>query len=155
MRRTFFKYISLNMLGALGLSGYIMADTFFVANRLGADGLAALNLAIPIFGLINGLGILLGIGGATRYSICRYQGDADRANRTFTLALLTGLGLGIILTLLGAFCARPVALLLGANTDTCPCVPSTCARCFSSPPASCSTTLWCVLSATTATPSWP
>ena len=63
MRRTFFKYISLNMLGALGLSGYIMADTFFVANRLGADGLAALNLAIPIFGLINGLGILLGIGG--------------------------------------------------------------------------------------------
>lgn len=120
MRRTFFKYISLNMLGALGLSGYIMADTFFVANRLGADGLAALNLAIPIFGLINGLGILLGIGGATRYSICRYQGDADRANRTFTLALLTGLGLGIILTLLGAFCARPVALLLGANTDTLP-----------------------------------
>ena len=64
MRRTFFKYISLNMLGALGLSGYIMADTFFVANRLGSDGLAALNLAIPIFGLINGLGILLGIVGA-------------------------------------------------------------------------------------------
>ena len=120
MRRTFFKYISLNMLGALGLSGYIMADTFFVANRLGSDGLAALNLAIPIFGLINGLGILLGIGGATRYSICRYQGDKDRANRTFTLSLLTGLGLGIILALLGAFCARPIALLLGANTDTLP-----------------------------------
>ena len=120
MRRTFFKYISLNMLGALGLSGYIMADTFFVANRLGADGLAALNLAIPIFGLINGLGILLGIGGATRYSICRYQGNGDRANRTFTLSLLTGLGLGIILALLGAFCARPIALLLGANTDTLP-----------------------------------
>ena len=120
MRRTFFKYISLNMLGALGLSGYIMADTFFVANRLGADGLAALNLAIPIFGLINGLGILLGIGGATRYSICRYQGDKDRANRSFTLSLLTGLGLGIILALLGAFCARPIALLLGANTDTLP-----------------------------------
>ena len=53
------------MLGALGLSGYIMADTFFVANRLRSDGLAALNLAIPIFGLINGLGILLGIGGVT------------------------------------------------------------------------------------------
>ena len=120
MRRTFFKYISLNMLGALGLSGYIMADTFFVANRLGADGLAALNLAIPIFGLINGLGILLGIGGATRYSICRYQGNGDRANRTFTLALLAGLALGTALSLLGAFCARPVALLLGANTDTLP-----------------------------------
>ncbi|MCI7472131.1 MAG: MATE family efflux transporter [Clostridiales bacterium] len=120
MRRTFFKYISLNMLGALGLSGYIMADTFFVSNQLGSDGLAALNLAIPIFGLINGLGILLGIGGATRYSICRYQGDEDRANRTFTLVLLTGLVLGVLLALLGAFCAQPIALLLGANTDTLP-----------------------------------
>lgn len=95
-----------------------MADTFFVANRLGADGLAALNLAIPIFGLINGLGVLLGIGGATRYSICRYQRDEPRANRTFTLSLLTGLGLGIILALLGGFCARPLALVLGGNADT-------------------------------------
>ena len=108
------------MLGALGLSGYIMADTFFVANRLGSDGLAALNLAIPIFGLINGLGILLGIGGATRYSICRYQGDEGRANRTFTLALTAALILGTLLALLGAFGARPVALLLGGNADTLP-----------------------------------
>ena len=120
MTRTFFKYISLNMLGALGLSGYIMADTFFVANRLGADGLAALNLAIPIFGLVNGLGILLGIGGATRYSICRYQEDPERANRTFTLALLTGLILGLTLSLLGAFAAQPIARLLGSNADTLP-----------------------------------
>ena len=120
MVHTFFKYISLNMLGALGLSGYIMADTFFVANRLGSDGLAALNLAIPIFGLINGLGILLGIGGATRYSICRYQGDEGRANRTFTLALTAALILGTLLALLGAFGARPVALLLGGNADTLP-----------------------------------
>ena len=108
------------MLGALGLSGYIMADTFFVANRLGSDGLAALNLAIPIFRLINGLGILLGIGGATRYSICRYQGDEGRANRTFTLALTAALILGTLLALLGAFGARPVALLLGGNADTLP-----------------------------------
>lgn len=128
------------MLGALGLSGYIMADTFFVANRLGSDGLAALNLAIPIFGLINGLGILLGIGGATRYSICRYQGDEGRANRTFTLALTAALILGTLLALLGAFGARPVALLLGETPTPRPCAPSICARCSSSPPAFCSTT---------------
>lgn len=51
-----FQYVSLNVLGALGLSGYILADTLFVAHRLGTDGLAALNLAISVFGLINGLG---------------------------------------------------------------------------------------------------
>ena len=120
IQRTFFKYISLNMLGALGLSGYIMADTFFVANRLGADGLAALNLAIPIFGLVNGLGILLGMGGATRYSICRYQGEEARANRTFTLAVVTGLAVGLLLALLGGFGAQSIARLLGASGDTLP-----------------------------------
>ena len=63
MKRSFFQYVSLNVLGALGLSGYILADTLFVAHRLGTDGLAALNLAISVFGLINGLGLMLGIGG--------------------------------------------------------------------------------------------
>ena len=64
LNRTFARYMSLNILGMLGMSGYILADTFFVSSRLGSDGLAALNLAISVFGFINGLGMMLGIGGA-------------------------------------------------------------------------------------------
>ena len=47
--REFGKYVSLNVLGMLGLSCYILADTFFISRGLGADGLTALNLAIPIY----------------------------------------------------------------------------------------------------------
>ena len=65
----FIKYVSLGILGMLGLSCYILADTFFIANRLGSDGLASLNLAIPIYSFISGLGLMLGIGGATKYAI--------------------------------------------------------------------------------------
>ena len=71
VRKDFWKYISFGVFGMLGSSGTILADTFFVSNRLGAEGLAALNIAIAVFGLINGLGMMLGIGGATRYTICR------------------------------------------------------------------------------------
>ena len=120
MQKRFFKYITLNMLGALGLSGYILADTFFVANRLGSNGLAALNLAISVFGLINGLGMLLGIGGATRYSICRYQGDEERANRTFTAAAAWGVLLGLGLALAGGLWAGPLAARLGAEGAAMP-----------------------------------
>ena len=42
----FAKYTSLNVAGMIGLSCYILADTFFISKGLGADGLAALNLAI-------------------------------------------------------------------------------------------------------------
>ena len=115
MKRSFFQYVSLNVLGALGLSGYILADTLFVAHRLGTDGLAALNLAISVFGLINGLGLMLGIGGATRYAICRTQGDGVRADRAFSRALACGGTLGGLLALAGLLWAVPLARLLGAE----------------------------------------
>lgn len=40
--REFSRYTTLSILGTLGVSCYILADTFFVS-----AGLAALNLAIP------------------------------------------------------------------------------------------------------------
>lgn len=43
--KDFLKYTSLNVLGMIGLSCYILADTFFIANGVGEIGLSALNLA--------------------------------------------------------------------------------------------------------------
>ena len=67
--RSFGRYASLNVLGMLGLSCYILADTFFVSCGMGANGLAALNIAIPAYNLLNGLGLMIGVGGATRYTV--------------------------------------------------------------------------------------
>lgn len=67
--KEFAKYSSLNVLGMLGLSCYILADTFFVSKGLGANGLAALNLAIPVYSFIHGSGLMAGIGGGTKYAI--------------------------------------------------------------------------------------
>ena len=49
--RDFSRYTSLNVLGMIGLSCYILADTFFISKALGAAGLTALNLAIPVYNL--------------------------------------------------------------------------------------------------------
>ena len=69
LTKQYFKYVSQNIFGLLGTSCYILADTFFVAQGLGTAGLAALNLAIPIYNFIHGTGLMLGMGGATKYSI--------------------------------------------------------------------------------------
>jgi len=61
--KEFAKYTSLNILGMMSVSCYILADTFFVSKGLGADGLAALNFAIPVFGFTTGISLMLGIGG--------------------------------------------------------------------------------------------
>ena len=52
MLKRFSKYVLQSVAGMIGLSVYILADTFFIAYSSGADGLAALNLILPVFGLI-------------------------------------------------------------------------------------------------------
>ena len=111
----FARYCSLNVLGMLALSCYILADTFFVAQALGSDGLAALNLAIPIYSFIHGSGLMLGMGGATRYSILRSQGRLAEGCAAFTHVLALAGGLAVLFLSLGLFFSRPLALLLGAE----------------------------------------
>lgn len=62
MLQKFFKYIFQSMAGMLGISVYILADTYFISVYSGADGLAVLNLILPVYGLIYAIGAMIGIG---------------------------------------------------------------------------------------------
>lgn len=84
--RAFARYSVLSVLGTLGVSCYILADTFFVAQGLGTDGLTALNLAIPVYNLIHGSGLMLGMGGATLFSVALGKQERN-ANRIYTQTL--------------------------------------------------------------------
>ena len=84
----FIKYASLNVLGMIGLSCYILADTFFISKGLGADGLTALNLAIPVYSFIHGSGLMIGMGGGTRYSILKSQNRQKDMNQVFACTFL-------------------------------------------------------------------
>ena len=82
--KVFGKYVAFNVMGALGLSCYILADTYFVAAGAGAEGLAALNLAIPVYSFINGLGLMTGMGGATAFAIAGGRADDGKKRTIFT-----------------------------------------------------------------------
>lgn len=116
----FARYVSLNILGMLGLSCYILADTFFIANGVGSDGLAALNLVLPVYSFINGTGLMLGMGGATAFSICRGEGDDEHARSLFTRSLLITLIFGALPTAAGLLGAPALASLLGADSAILP-----------------------------------
>jgi putative MATE family efflux protein len=118
--RSFTKYVSLNILGMIGLSCYILADTFFVSKALGATGLAALNFSISIYSLIHGAGLMIGIGGATRYSILKHQNESKRMNTVFTTGLKLGILIGALFAIIGFVGTEPLAALLGADAVTLP-----------------------------------
>lgn len=115
MLRQFIRYVSLNIMGMMGISFYVLADTYFIANGLGANGLTALNLALPVFSIVCGIGLMLGMGGATKYAIMKQTVPKEELNRLFGMILETGLIIGIILAFIGMFFSRPLGAMLGAD----------------------------------------
>lgn len=115
--KEFFQYVTLNICGMVGLSCYILADTFFVSNGLGANGLTALNLAIPIYSIIHGSGLMFGMGGATKYSICRGQKEYNNADKSFSNTIYIMSALAVLFMLTGIFFSEKLTILLGADKD--------------------------------------
>lgn len=107
----------LNVLGMLGLSCYILADTFFISKGLGTLGLTALNLALPVFSFIQGVSLMLGVGGGIKYAVAKASGDQKTANSTFTVTMVLSALLSLIFVLLGALASRPLTTLLKADSE--------------------------------------
>ena len=91
LTKQFFKYVSQNIFGLIGTSCYILADTYFIAQAAGTDGVTLLNLCLPMYNLIFAFGSMIGLGAATRYAIL------------FMLA--------------GAFCPGTLLQLMGGDGD--------------------------------------
>lgn len=115
--RDFIHYTALSVLGTLGVSCYILADTFFVSKGLGTSGLTALNLAIPVYNFIHGTGLMLGMGGATRFSVCKSQEKVKEVNRVYTNTIYLALIFSVMFVLPGFFFSSQMAMLLGADAD--------------------------------------
>ena len=114
---SFLRYAAHSVLGMLGLSCYILADTYFISLGVGVRGLTALNLAIPVYSLVHGVGLMLGMGGATRYAIARSRSDPEDSDRIFTGTMWLAAGFSILFVLAGAFLSGPLARLTGADPE--------------------------------------
>lgn len=113
--RDFFKYVSLNISGQMAYSCYTLADTFFISASLGTNGLAALNLAFPVFCFINGTGLMIGMGGGTNYSILKSRQEHHNANKVFTNAVYLVAGFSILFVSMGMFFSGTIVRWLGAD----------------------------------------
>lgn len=113
--REFAKYVSFNILGQIAYSCYTLADTFFVSADIGTKGLTALNLAFPVFCIISGAGLMIGIGSSSRFSILKSCGESRAADQVFTNALMLVVIVASGFFLAGLAASRPLTRLLGAD----------------------------------------
>jgi putative MATE family efflux protein len=104
----------------IGLSCYILADTYFVSKALGTTGIAALNFSIPIYSVIHGIGLMIGIGGASRFSILKSQAKDKQSDEVFSTAVKAGVLIGILFVVIGAVGTKYIAIAMGADSVTLP-----------------------------------
>lgn len=100
MTQRLLKAMSMNVLGMLALSMYILADTYFIAYAMGAHGLAALNVAIPVYSVIHGFGLMLGIGGGSLFKIATSKKEERFSNQWYSSTLLiAGIASAVMMTM--------------------------------------------------------
>lgn len=62
----FLRYLIPSMVGMLLLAVNIVADGIMVGNRLGAEALAGVGIAAPVFSIFLAVSLWIGIGRATK-----------------------------------------------------------------------------------------
>ena len=102
------------MLGMLGISFYILADTFFISRAVGADGITALNLVLPLYNLIFAIGAMIGVGSAIRFVVAKSKNDKS-ADGYFFHAIVWALIISSIIMAAGIFVPDRLIELLGGD----------------------------------------
>lgn len=112
--KQFTKYVTQNIFGMLGISCYIIADTFFISKAAGADGITVLNLVLPIYSIIFAIGSMIGVGSATRFAILRAQKEKS-AEYYFSNAICWVWMIAIPFVLAGIFVPDKIIALMGGD----------------------------------------
>ncbi len=109
------------VLGLISINSYSIADTYFVG-QLGTLPLAAMGFTFPVAFSLMAIGLGVGIGTSSVLSRLLGGGDLDRVQRITTHALILGLFLGFIVTIVGLATIEPVFTALGADELTLPLI---------------------------------
>lgn len=120
--KLFFRYLVPSICGTMVTSIYVLADTIIIGKGIGADAMAALNIALPVYNLFFGTGLLFGVGGSVMMSICRGHGEHRKGNAYFSLAFLLNVLACIIYMIICNTFTEEIARFLGATDITLPYV---------------------------------
>ena len=94
---------------------YGVVDGFFVSNYAGKTAFAAVNLIMPFLMLLGTVGFMFGTGGSALVAKYMGQGQAEKANRLFSLFVYFSAVLGTVISILAFIFIRPIAAALGAD----------------------------------------
>lgn len=118
----FRKYFIPTLLGMLNMSAVTAIDGIFVGHGIGSDGIAAINICIPLLMLFTGVGLMVGAGSSVVASIHLSRGKEKAARINVTQAILFVTIIAVVPSALLMAYPSATARLLGASEHLTPMV---------------------------------
>lgn len=91
-----------------------VADGFFIGNYIGKEGIAAVNLGLPVIYLFLASGLLASVGGAALAGMAFGAGEIKRSNQIFHQTVATTIVFAILTAMLVFLFFEPMLDILGA-----------------------------------------
>lgn len=118
---TLFRRILIpTLLGSLAISAVTAIDGIFIGHGVGADGVAAVNIVVPVYQIMSGLGLMVGAGCSVVSSIHVGRRKLKAARMNVTQALV---GTSLVCALISAailLWPTETVLLLGSSETLLP-----------------------------------
>ncbi len=94
----------------------------FIGNapQLGAVGIAGITISYPVTLVLMAISLMVGVGGATRFSISLGQKEKDKASIYQGNAIVLTVIFGLMFTVLGNILITPMLEVLGASKTVLP-----------------------------------
>lgn len=96
---------------------YGVVDGYFVSNYTGKTPFAAVNLIMPFLMILGGVGFMFGTGGGALIAKTMGEGQAEKADKLFSMTVFASILCGLVLTAVGLLFLRPFARLMGAEGE--------------------------------------
>lgn len=117
-RKLFFPTLA----GMLSMCAVTAIDGVFVGHGIGAQGIAAVNICIPLLMLFTGLGLMAGIGGSVIASVALSKGKIKYARFNVTQSMLFVTAVMVFFVALIMLFPERTAYILGASDHLMPMV---------------------------------
>lgn len=113
--RLYFRLFFPTLLGMIFNALLTIIDGVFVGQRVGPDGIAAVNIIAPLFMVTTGVGLMFGIGSSVSAGIALSGKNYSRTNSIVTSGFLFATSLIALLVIGGYFFTEHIAAALGSS----------------------------------------
>lgn len=109
------KFTIPSILNLLFMSVYQMVDAIFIANCVGENALASINIVYPVISVVLAVTLMFSTGGSAIVAMNMGQGKNRTASENFTAITIVSALVAVVISLCSAIFMEPLLAFLGAT----------------------------------------